>query len=225
MGIFCSKINNKNEESVFNVLRKITNTMRDLKIKEQELTSVSMPRKKAEMIRLNKEGRREHALICFKTYKMYQTTRDKYWSMKENLEKIKHEIDLQQTSIVATEGFKKASEILEKALSDTVLSNVDAIIDKCREHMQSGSEIFEELSRPIFTIEGQEEYELSLEGDMRELIKSNIDPKPTMVLSIVAEGALEDKSESGHASSATVAVHNSNVSHKHKGTLKEPLLA
>ena len=225
MGGSCSRTNStEKQESIFNVQRKITNTIRDLWIKERELTSISMPKKKAEIMELNKQGRREQALISFRTYKKFQKTRDKYWTMKENLELVRHELDTQQTNIVVTEGFKRANQMMEKALENTVLKDVDTIVDKCREHMQSGSEIFTELSQPLTPIEEEEE-EL-LQDELEKLMKSTEDPKPhkLSLSTAAAEGVSNNNNNNrGDDDDANIVVKSKRVK-KYKGTLKEPLL-
>lgn len=232
MGIFCSKSEIvEKQESIFNVMRKITNTIRDLNIKEMELTKITMPKKKKNIMELHKQGRREQALISFKTYKKLQNTRDKYWRMKENLELVRHELDTQQTNIVVTEGFKKANQIMEEALEKSALKDVDTIIDKCREHMQNGSELFNELTISLNGITGEEEEE-QLEKEMEGLMKRNIDVEPRKDPSILmAEGVgganiitRIEKNESCEKSPLNAKKKKKLKNTHHKGTLREPLL-
>ena len=166
MGTSCFRAQTENE-SVFNVLRKITNTMRDLEIKENRLTDVNMPKKRVDIMTLKKQGRMAQARIAFSTYKKYQVTRDQYWNLRENLERIKHEIDMAHTNVMATEGFKQANVVMERMLSTTSLADVDSIVDKCRDHMQQGDEIFEALSTPICGDVDED----ALDAEMDELIQ------------------------------------------------------
>lgn len=164
------------DNSVFNVLRKITNTMRDLEIKENRLTNEKMPSKRTKIVALKKSGRTQQARHAFGTYKKYQRTRDQYWTLRENLERIKHEIDTAHTNVVATEGFKQANNAMERVLTTTSLANVDAILDKCRDHMERGDEIFRTLSTPL----DETTDTVAMDEEMEALIKEG-NPTPMEV--------------------------------------------
>lgn len=161
---------------MFNVLRKITNTMRDLEIKENRLTNDKMPKKRAKIMDLKREQRMQQARLAFGTYKKYQATRDQYWTLRENLEHIKHEIDTAHTNVVATEGFRRANMVMERMLTTTSLADVDAILDKCRDHMEQGDEIFSALATPL----DESVDSVAIDEEMEALIQMG-DPEPEEV--------------------------------------------
>jgi hypothetical protein len=179
---------------VFNVLRKITNTMRDLEIKENRLTNDKMPLKRAKIMTLRKEQRMTQARAAFGTYKKYQRTRDQYWSLRENLERIKHELETSHTNVVVTRGFKEANVVMERMLTSTPLAEVDAIIDKCRDHMEQGEQIFDALSAPL-----DETFdEAEMDAEMEELIRmGDPDPQEIELPSVPVSSVVPSKGTSG----------------------------
>ena len=213
MGASCFR-DQSTDESVFNVIRKITNTMRDLEIKENRLTNDKMPKKRAMIMSLKREQRLQQARMAFGTYKKYQTTRDQYWTLRENLERIKHEIDTAHTNVVATEGFKQANTVMERMLTTTSLADVDAILDKCREHMEQGDEIFSALASPLDETMDMD----AIDQEMEELIETG-NPEPEEV--DLPEVPVEERAIAISQSSRKVSRKHSR---KASGTLKEPLL-
>lgn len=192
MGGLLSKT--RKQDSIFSVLRKLTNTIRDLETKEKRLHEIDLPLLVKRMLELKDDGRKKNAMQVFVLYKKKEQTRDLWFTLRLNLETIKHEIETQQTNIVATNGFNEANEVMERALTMTSLRDVDKILDKCREHMEQGAEVFEALTSPISDLQGDEE---ELELEMAELMAKGVAEKhqvelPELPENEIAEGSPND---------------------------------
>lgn len=217
MGGFFSKT--RKQESIFSVLRKLTNTIRDLETKEKRLHEIDLPQLVKRMHDLKEERRQKNAMQVFALYKKKEQTRDLWFTLRLNLETIKHEIETQQTNIVATNGFNEANEVMERALTMTSLRDVDKILDKCREHMEKGAEVFDALTSPINDLQGDEE---ELELEMAELMAKGITEKhkvelPELPEQEIAEGSPEE-------ASVKMVPSKWNKNKKKGDPLKKPLL-
>jgi len=109
-----------------------------------------MPRKKEEMETYLKKKMKQQAFTCFKAYKNYESKRNTYCNLKENLDAIKTEIEFQKNVSSIVQGYKSAAAAMKNISQEMKLNDVQKIVDKCKDHMNNADEVVETLSEPLY---------------------------------------------------------------------------
>ncbi len=172
LGLFSRRWRKSAAPDLLATITHLGNIMRDLELQKKRLWG-EMSKKKAAASKYWGQGRKWEAREALKTAKMYDVTYRSWVMMKENVERLKHQVTTQNQNARVAQGFKHANDVMADLLSKVDIHTLETMMAEVEGRISEGEDVTQALSRPLDTGEVWDDDDLDRE---LEVLCDNVEP-------------------------------------------------